>query len=184
MGLQVQHTTIPGVMVLRPDVSVDERGAFQESFNASAFASATGVSAHFVQDNHTHSVRNVLRGLHYQVRQPQGKLVRVVSGEIFDAAVDLRRGSATFGAWVGMVLTAESHDQLWIPEGFAHGYLVLSDTADVIYKTTDYWYPAGERAIAWNDPDLGIAWPPISGEAVMSERDRMAGPFRMAEVFS
>lgn len=183
LQLHVTRTAIPEVMVLTPDVATDERGTFYESFNTVAFSAATGLSPNFVQENHTHSVRNVLRGMHYQVRHPQGKLVRVVSGEIFDVVVDLRRGSPTFGKSAGVVLTAAGREQLWVPEGFAHGYLVLSDTADVIYKTTDHWYPEHERSIAWNDPDLNIAWP-LEGEAVVSARDRAAGPWRTAEVFS
>lgn len=182
MALHMTRTAIPDVVVLRPDVIKDERGEFCESFNQAVFTSITGLERNFVQDNHTHSIHNVLRGLHYQIRRPQGKLVRVVSGKIFDVVVDIRRRSSTFGKWIGIELTALSRDQLWVPEGFAHGYLVLSDSADVLYKTTDYWCPEHDRSIAWNDGDLGINWP-LVGEPVISARDRAAGAFRAAETF-
>lgn len=183
MALHMIRTTIPDVLVLRPDAIKDERGEFYESFNQAAFLAVTGLELGFVQDNHTHSTHNVLRGLHYQIQRPQGKLVRVVSGEIFDAVVDLRRGSSTFGKWVGVELSAVNRDQLWVPAGFAHGYLVLSSSADVLYKTTDYWHPEHERGIAWDDVDLNIRWP-LVGEPIMSARDRAAGSFRAAETFS
>lgn len=183
MALHMMRTAIPDVLLLRPDAIKDERGEFCESFNKATFLSVTGLEWDFVQDNHTHSIHNVLRGLHYQIQRPQGKLVRVISGEIFDVAVDLRRGSMTFGKWMGVALSAINRDQLWIPAGFAHGYLVLSNSADVLYKTTDYWRPECERSIAWDDGDLDIRWP-LMGEPVMSARDRAAGSFRAAETFS
>ena len=178
----ITATTIPDVVILEPKVFGDERGFFLESFNARAFKEATGLERDFVQDNHSKSVRNVLRGLHYQIQQPQGKLVRVVQGEVFDVAVDVRRASPTFGHWVGVHLSAENKKQLWVPEGFAHGFVVLSDTAEFLYKTTDYYNPAFERAILWNDPDLNIQWP-ISGEPQLSGKDSAASRFRNAETF-
>jgi len=150
---------IPDVLVLEPRVFDDERGFFFESFNQAAFEAATGLARRFVQDNHSRSAQGVLRGLHYQVAQPQGKLVRVCAGEIFDVAVDVRRASPTFGQWVGVVLSAENKRQMWIPEGFAHGFLTLSESAEVLYKATDYYAPQHERCIRWDDPALGIAWP-------------------------
>jgi dTDP-4-dehydrorhamnose 3,5-epimerase len=167
-------TAVPGVLVLEPRVFGDERGFFMESWNQRTFAEVTGVTAEFVQDNHARSSRGVLRGLHYQAVQPQGKLLRVVSGEVFDVAVDIRPGSPTFGRWVGERLSAENRRQLWVPAGLAHGYLVLSESAEVLYKTTDYYAPQHERCIAWNDPDLAIAWP-LPGdlkEPVLSAKDR------------
>jgi len=152
-------TDIPGVMILEPKVFGDSRGFFFESFNERVFREITGVDLHFVQDNHSRSGRGVLRGLHYQVEQPQGKLVRCTQGEVFDVAVDIRRDSPSFGKWVGVILSAENKRQLWIPPGLAHGFLVLSESADFLYKTTDYYAPQHERAILWNDPELGIAWP-------------------------
>lgn len=178
----ITPTAIPDVVILEPKVFGDERGFFLESFNARAFEEATGLTRDFVQDNHSKSVRNVLRGLHYQIQQPQGKLVRVVQGEVFDVAVDVRRASPTFGHWVGVHLSAENKKQLWVPEGFAHGFVVLSDTAEFLYKTTDYYNPAFERAILWNDPDLNIQWP-ISGEPQLSGKDSAASRFRDAETF-
>lgn len=178
----ITATTIPDVVILEPKVFGDERGFFLESFNARTFKEATGLERDFVQDNHSKSVRNVLRGLHYQIQQPQGKLVRVVQGEVFDVAVDVRRASPTFGHWVGVHLSAENKKQLWVPEGFAHGFVVLSDTAEFLYKTTDYYNPAFERAILWNDPDLNIQWP-ISGEPQLSGKDSAASRFRDAETF-
>ncbi|MDH2052949.1 dTDP-4-dehydrorhamnose 3,5-epimerase [Achromobacter marplatensis] len=150
---------IPDVLVLEPRVFNDARGFFFESFNQDVFEAATGLSRRFVQDNHSRSAKGVLRGLHYQVTQPQGKLVRVCAGEIFDVAVDVRRTSPTFGRWVGVVLSAENKRQMWIPEGFAHGFLTLSDSADVLYKATDYYAPHYERCIRWDDPAVGITWP-------------------------
>jgi len=156
--MDVIATQHPDVLLLRPRVFGDARGFFLESYNRKTFA-GIGIDAEFVQDNHSRSAQGVLRGLHYQIRQPQGKLVRVVAGEVFDVAVDIRRGSPTFGRWEGVVLSAENRRQLWIPEGFAHGFLVLSAYAEFLYKTTDYWAPEHERCIAWNDPDLAIGWP-------------------------
>jgi dTDP-4-dehydrorhamnose 3,5-epimerase len=167
---------------LEPTVFGDARGFFFESFNQRDFESAVGRTVAFVQDNHSRSAKNVLRGLHYQVRQTQGKLLRVIIGEIYDVAVDLRRSSATFGQWAGVILSAENKRQVWVPEGFAHGFLVLSDFAEVLYKTTDYWAPTHERCIAWNDPTLDIEWPLVD-DPVLSARDRQGTPFNMAEVF-
>lgn len=157
--MKITPTTIPDVLIIEPKVFGDERGFFLESFNQRAFSQATGLDVQFVQDNHSRSARGVLRGLHYQLQQPQGKLVRVVQGEVFDVAVDLRRSSPTFGQWVGETLSADNKRQLWIPQGFAHGFVVLSETAEFLYKTTDYYAPAHERCIAWNDPAIGIVWP-------------------------
>lgn len=180
----MKHTelAISDVVLIEPRVFGDERGFFFESFNQEQFESAIGRSVKFVQDNHSRSVRNVLRGLHYQVRQPQGKLVRVVSGEIFDVAVDIRKGSATFGQWVGEVLSAENKRQLWIPEGFAHGFVVLSESAELLYKSTDYYAPTHERCIAWDDPSLAIEWP-IDGAPTLSEKDTKGQLLSAAEVF-
>jgi dTDP-4-dehydrorhamnose 3,5-epimerase len=177
----VTRTAIPEVLVIEPKVFGDARGFFLESWNAQAFAAA-GIPAAFVQDNHSRSPRGVLRGLHFQIRQPQGKLVRVVAGEVFDVVVDLRRASPTFGRWVGERLSSENKRMLWIPPGFGHGFLVLSETADFLYKTTDYYAPEHERVIAWNDPDLGIAWP-LDGPPTLSGRDAAGARFRDAEVF-
>lgn len=173
---------IPEVLLLEPKVFGDDRGFFYESYNRRGLQQAAGIDADFVQDNHSKSARNVLRGLHYQIRQPQGKLVRVIAGEVFDVAVDVRRRSPTFGRWVGQVLSAENKCQLWIPVGFAHGFVVLSETAEFLYKTTDYWAPEHERAIAWNDPAIGIDWP-FAGEPLLSGKDRAAAPLAAAEVF-
>ena len=163
---------IPDVFLIEPTVFGDERGFFFESFNHAQFEEAIGRKVNFVQDNHSRSAKNVLRGLHYQIQQPQGKLVRVVLGEVFDVAVDIRKSSPTFGKWVGEILSAENKKQLWIPEGFAHGFVVLSESADFLYKTTDYWAPEHERCIIWNDPDLGVDWP-ITSAPVVSEKDRV-----------
>jgi len=176
-------TALPDVLLFEPMVYKDQRGFFFESFNQCEFDAAVGRSVRFVQDNHSRSTRHVLRGLHYQLRQPQGKLVRVAAGEVFDAAVDLRRSSPTFGKFVGTVLSAENRKQLWIPEGFAHGFVVLSETADFLYKTTDYYAPADQRSVLWNDPDIGIDWP-IDGEPILSARDRVGIPLHKAEVFA
>lgn len=157
--MKITPTEIPDVLLIEPRVFGDARGFFFESFNRQGFREATGLDLDFVQDNHSRSSKGVLRGLHYQIEQPQGKLVRVVRGAVFDVAVDIRRGSATFGQWVGTELSEDNHRQLWIPPGFAHGFMVLSDNADFLYKTTDYYAPAHERCIAWNDPDIGINWP-------------------------
>lgn len=179
--MNIVQTAIPEVRVIEPKVFGDPRGFFLESWNARAFATA-GIRAEFVQDNHSRSARNVLRGLHYQIRQPQGKLVRVVAGEIFDVAVDLRRASPTFGRWVGMRLSAETKRMAWVPAGFGHGFLVVSEFAEVLYKTTDYYAPEHERVIAWNDPDLAIDWP-LAGTPVLSARDAAGARLRDAEVF-
>lgn len=168
--MRATPTAIPDVLLIEPKVFGDERGFFYESYNEKAFHEATGLDVRFVQDNHSKSARNVLRGLHYQVLQPQGKLVRVVQGEVFDVAVDIRKGSKTYGKWVGEILSADNKKQLWIPPGLAHGFVVLSETAEFLYKTTDYYAPAHERCIAWNDPDLAIAWP-IDGMPSLSAKD-------------
>jgi dTDP-4-dehydrorhamnose 3,5-epimerase len=180
--MKIIPTEIQDVLIVEPKVFGDDRGFFFESFNLHAFQEMTGMSPIFVQDNHSRSARNVLRGLHYQIRQPQGKLVRVVSGEVFDVAVDLRRSSSTFGKWIGMVLSAKSKRMAWIPTGFAHGFVVLSESADFLYKTTDYYSPQYERTIAWNDPELNISWP-TAAEPVLSAKDRVGQPFRQAEVY-
>lgn len=179
--MRVIPTALPDVLILEPQVFEDARGYFYEAFNQRRFTEATGIEAAFVQDNVSHSGPNVLRGLHYQARQPQGKLVHVLSGSIFDVAVDLRRGSATFGQWVGRQLTATSHQLLWIPGGFAHGFLVFEAPAVVLYKTTGYYMPAEERTIRWDDPDLAIAWP-LQGAPVLSDKDRHGVPFCQAEL--
>lgn len=178
----VTATALPDVLLVEPKVFGDARGFFLESWNAKAFAEA-GIPAAFVQDNHSRSPRGVLRGLHYQIRQPQGKLVRVVAGEVFDVAVDLRRASPTFGRWAGERLSADNKRMLWIPPGFAHGFLVLSESADFIYKTTDYYAPEHERVLAWNDADLGIKWP-LAGTPTLAARDAAGARLRDAEVFA
>lgn len=175
--MRATPTLIPDVLLLEPKVFGDARGFFYESFNARVFEEATGVKTGFVQDNHSKSARGVLRGLHYQVENPQGKLVRVVQGEVFDVAVDIRRGSPTFGKWVGELLSADNKRQLWIPAGLAHGFLVLSDTAEFLYKTTDYYAPAHERCIAWNDPELAIEWPNIGAAPSLSTKDAAGAAF-------
>ena len=172
-------TAIPDALILEPKVFGDDRGFFYESYNQQAFQAATGLDVTFVQDNHSKSARNVLRGLHYQVEQPQGKLVRVVQGEVFDVAVDIRKASKTFGLWVGQILSAENKKQLWVPPGLAHGFVVLSETAEFLYKTTDYYAPAHERCIAWNDPDLAINWQ-MQGEPLLSAKDAAGAAFRDA----
>lgn len=179
--MQIQRTAIPGVIIIEPDVFEDERGFFFESYNARRFTELTGITANFVQDNHTKSAKNVLRGLHYQIRQTQGRLTRVVVGEVFDVAVDIRKSSKMFGRWVGATLSAENKRQLWIPEGFAHGFMVTSDVAEVLYKTTNYWAPEYERCIAWNDPKIGIEWP-LDGEPTLSEKDKQGALLVNAEV--
>jgi dTDP-4-dehydrorhamnose 3,5-epimerase len=173
---------IPEVVLIEPRVFGDDRGWFFESWNEAVFDAAIGYPVRFVQDNHSRSVRGVLRGLHYQIRQPQGKLVRVIEGEVFDVAVDIRRASPTFGRWVGQVLSADNRHQLWIPPGFAHGFVVLSDSAEFLYKTTDYWAAAHERCIRYDDPDLAIDWP-FAAPAVVSAKDAQGVAFRDAEVF-
>ena len=180
--MNIIRCEIPDVLILEPKVFGDDRGFFFESFNERTFAEKTGVSAHFVQDNHSRSARNVLRGLHYQIRQPQGKLVRVTAGEIYDVAVDLRRSSPTFGKWTAAVLSAANRKMCWVPAGFAHGFLVVSDHAEVQYKTTDYWAPQHERCIIWNDRDLAIPWP-VKGEPILSQKDRTGLPLKEAELF-
>lgn len=180
--MQVVQTAIPEVLILEPQVFGDERGFFFESFNQQKFESLTGVKANFVQDNHSKSAVNVLRGLHYQIQQPQGKLVRVVAGEVFDVAVDLRRKSKTFGKWVGVVLSGENKRQLWVPPGFAHGFVVLKEGTEFLYKTTDYYAPQHERCIRWNDPEIGIEWP-LFGEPVLSAKDQLGLSLAEAEVF-
>lgn len=177
---------IPDVWLLEPTVSGDERGFFFESFNHQQFETAIGRQVSFVQDNHSRSGKNVLRGLHYQVNKPQGKLVRVVQGEVFDVAVDLRKSSTTFGHWVGAHLSAENKKQLWIPEGFAHGFLVLSATAEFVYKTTEYYSPSDERSVSWNDTELAINWPvSVGGHAIIvSAKDAGASSLANAEVYA
>lgn len=174
---------IPEVILIEPKVFGDDRGFFFESFNQAKFEAAIGRQVAFVQDNHSRSVKNVLRGLHYQIRQPQGKLVRVVQGEVFDVAVDLRKSSPTFGHWVGEILSAENKLQMWVPEGFAHGFVVLSDTAEFLYKTTDYYSPEHERCIAWDEPSIGIDWP-ISGQPLLSAKDEQGKALAAVEVFA
>ena len=180
--MKVERSAIPDVLLLEPKVFGDPRGFFYESYNRKTFAQATGLDVEFVQDNHSRSSKNVLRGLHYQVRQAQGKLVRVTAGAIWDVVVDLRRRSASFGRWVGTRLDAESCRMLWVPAGFAHGFLVLSEQAEVQYKATDYYAPGHERALLWNDPALAIAWP-LAGVPVMTEKDRHGTPLSGAETF-
>ena len=176
-------TAIPEVLVIEPKVFGDARGFFFESFNQKAFDEAVGKHVDFVQDNHSRSVKGVLRGLHYQIQQPQGKLVRVVRGAVFDVAVDIRKSSPTFGKWVGVELSEDNHRQLWVPAGFAHGFLVLSDTAEFLYKTTDYYAPAHERAIVWNDPQLAIEWPATGVEPKLSGKDAAASLLANAALF-
>ncbi|MEO1766213.1 dTDP-4-dehydrorhamnose 3,5-epimerase [Thiobacter aerophilum] len=180
--MRVVPTHLPDVLVLEPKVFGDERGFFFESYNRRAFAQATGVDCEFVQDNHSRSVRNVLRGLHYQIRQPQGKLVRVVAGEVFDVAVDLRRSSPHFGHWVGVHLSAQNKRMVWIPPGFAHGFLVLSEAAEFLYKTTDYYAPEHERCLRWDDASVGIVWP-LAGKPLLSAKDRQGVSLAQAEVY-
>lgn len=181
--MKVTPMAIPEVLLIEPKVFGDERGFFMESFNQEVFDDAVGRHVEFVQDNHSRSVKGVLRGLHYQIQQPQGKLVRVASGAVFDVAVDLRKSSPTFGKWIGAELTASNHRQLWVPIGFAHGFLVLSETADFLYKTTDYYAPAHERCVMWNDADLGIDWPDVGLAPVLSVKDAVGKPLQTAEVF-
>ena len=180
--MKVTPTAIDEVLILEPKVFGDARGFFYESFNQQAFNEATGLALNFVQDNHSRSAKGVLRGLHYQIRQPQGKLVRVVRGAVFDVAVDIRKPSPTFGKWVGVELSEDNHRQLWVPPGFAHGFLVLSESADFLYKTTDYYAPQHERCIAWNDPDVGIDWP-IETQPSLSGKDQQGVALFQAEVF-
>ena len=179
--MNVIRSEIPDVLLIEPKVFGDARGFFFESWNERAF-DAAGIHARFVQDNHSRSARNVLRGLHYQISRPQGKLMRVVQGAVFDVAVDIRRSSPTFGKWVGFELSAENKRVAWVPEGFAHGFLVLSESADFLYKATDYFAPESERTIAWNDPDLAINWP-LQGAPILSDKDRRGGAFANAETY-
>lgn len=180
--MQVIQTAIPDVLIIEPKVFGDDRGFFYESFNQKSFEKLTGVKANFVQDNHSKSAINVLRGLHYQIQQPQGKLVRVAVGEVFDVAVDLRRQSSTFGQWVGVVLSAENKRQLWVPPGFGHGFVVLKEGTEFLYKTTDYYAPQHERCVRWDDPAIGIEWP-IIGSPVLSAKDKVGADLANAEVF-
>ena len=181
--MKVIETKIPGLLIIEPRVFGDERGFFFESFNEKAFAEATGAATNFVQDNHSKSAKGVLRGLHYQLpTKAQGKLVRVVQGEVFDVAVDIRKDSPTYGQWVGEVLSADNKKQLWIPPGFAHGFLTLSDTAEFLYKTTDYWSPEHERAIVWNDETLDIQWPLSGMQPTLAAKDAAAVAFSEAEI--
>lgn len=182
--MKVTPTALPEVLIIEPKVFGDSRGFFYESFNQVAFNKATGLNVNFVQDNHSRSAKGVLRGLHYQIQQPQGKLVRVVRGAVFDVAVDLRRSSPNFGRWVGVELSDENNKQLWMPVGFAHGFLVTSDSADFLYKTTDYYAPEFERGIAWNDPSIGVLWP-LEGLALqLSNKDRVGASLANAQVFA
>lgn len=178
----VTPTAIPDVLVLRPKVFGDARGFFFESFNSRDFQEVTGLQVDFVQDNHSRSAKKVLRGLHYQIQHPQGKLVRVVQGTVFDVAVDLRKSSPTFGKWVGETLSADNHKQLWVPPGFAHGFLVLSDSAEFLYKTTDYWYPEHERSLLWNDPTVRVEWP-VDFQPQLATKDAAGNLLAHAEVF-
>jgi dTDP-4-dehydrorhamnose 3,5-epimerase len=184
MAIQVTATSLPEVKLIEPKIFGDARGFFLESFNEREFAEHVAPGVRFVQDNHSRSAKGVLRGMHYQILQPQGKLVRVVAGEVFDVAVDIRRSSPRFGKWAGVHLTADNHRQMWIPPGFAHGFLVLSETADFLYKTTDYWYPEHERCLRWDDPLVGIEWPCIGGEPRMAAKDAQANGFAEIEVFA
>lgn len=181
--MNIIKTEIPEVLIIEPKVFGDARGFFFESFNTRTFAAATGLSLTFVQDNHSRSAKNVLRGLHYQIKQPQGKLVRVATGEVFDVAVDLRKNSPTFGKWTGTILSAENKRMLWVPEGFAHGFLVLSESADFLYKTTDYYAPEHERCILWNDSTIAITWP-LTERPILAAKDASGKPLSEAEIFS
>ena len=181
--MNILPTEISDVLIVEPKVFSDARGFFFESFNRQVFAEKTAVTTEFVQDNHSRSAQNILRGLHYQIQQPQGKLVRVVVGEIFDVAVDIRKNSPTFGKWVGCRLSAENYRQLWIPPGFAHGFLAVSEVAEVLYKTTEYYAPQYDRCILWNDPDIGIDWPLNGASPILSAKDQAGKPFKTAEVF-
>lgn len=183
MAIQVTATALPEVKIIEPKVFGDARGFFFESFNAQEFAEHVEPGVEFLQDNHSRSAKGVLRGLHYQIQNAQGKLVRVVEGEVFDVAVDIRKSSPNFGKWVGVVLSVDNHRQLWVPPGFAHGFVVLSESAQFLYKTTDYWYPEHERSILWNDPDIGIEWP-IDCEPLLAAKDAAAKRLADAEVFA
>lgn len=182
MNLNAIPTAIPEVLILEPKVFGDDRGFFFESFNAQTFEATTGLKRTFVQDNHSRSAHNVLRGLHYQIQHPQGKLVRVVSGAVFDVAVDMRRSSPNFGKWVGVELSAQNRRQLWVPEGFAHGFVVTSESAEFLYKTTDYWFPEHERSLLWSDSEIGIAWP-LNGAPILAAKDAAAATLAVADCF-
>lgn len=181
--MNVIPASLPDVLILEPKVFGDLRGFFYESYNTRDFTAQTGINTTFVQDNHSRSARNVLRGLHYQIEQPQAKLVRVTAGEVFDVVVDLRRRSPTFGQWSGNTLSAENKHMLWIPEGFAHGFLVVSEYAEFLYKTNGYWSSAHERTVIWNDPQLNIAWP-LQDAPLLSAKDQQGVPFQAAEVYA
>jgi len=182
--MQTQRLAIPDVICFTPKVFGDDRGFFYESFNQRVFEKALGQPApHFMQDNHSRSAKGVLRGLHYQIQQPQGKLVRVTQGEVFDVAVDIRKSSPTFGKWVGEILSAQNNKQIWVPPGFAHGFLVLSETAEFLYKTSDFWAPLFERCIAWNDPAIGIKWPLHGATPALSDKDARGKILAQAEIF-
>ena len=181
--MRIQTTSISDVLIIEPKVFGDERGFFYESFNERRFAELTGVATRFVQDNHSKSAKNVLRGLHYQIQQPQGKLVRVVAGEVFDVAVDIRKNSPTFRQWVGVTLSADNKRQLWVPPGFAHGFVVTSESAEFLYKTTDYWAPEFERSILWNDPAIDINWP-LNAAPQLSAKDQTGKLLADAELFA
>jgi dTDP-4-dehydrorhamnose 3,5-epimerase len=183
MPYTVTPTSLPEVLILQPKVFGDERGFFFESFNALDFAKCTGLNMPFVQDNHSRSAKGVLRGLHYQIQHPQGKLVRVTQGEVFDVAVDLRRSSPNFGRWEGVVLSGDNKRQLWVPPGFAHGFVVLSESAEFLYKTTDYYAPEFERSLLWSDPSVGIQWP-VGDAPLLAAKDRDAATLDRAEVFA
>jgi len=180
--MNVIPTHIPDVLIIEPRIFGDDRGFFFESYNEKFFAEKTGISPKFVQDNHSLSLKNVLRGLHYQIQEPQGKLVRAVSGEVLDIAVDIRRSSPTFGQWASCLLSAENKRQFWIPEGFAHGFVVLSDSAEFLYKTTNYYAPQYDRVILWNDPDLSVDWQ-LKGEPILSDKDKAGKRFKEADLF-
>ncbi|MBN3533690.1 dTDP-4-dehydrorhamnose 3,5-epimerase [Burkholderia cenocepacia] len=183
MAIQVTTTALPEVKIIEPKVFGDARGYFYESFNAREFSELVAPGVEFVQDNHSRSAKDVLRGLHYQIQHAQGKLVRVVEGEVFDVVVDLRRSSPNFGRWTGVNLSADNYRQLWVPPGFAHGFVVLSESAQFLYKTTDYWFPEHERSIVWNDPDIGIAWP-IDGDPVVAAKDAAGKRLIDADVYA
>ncbi|NER39661.1 MAG: dTDP-4-dehydrorhamnose 3,5-epimerase [Oscillatoria sp. SIO1A7] len=181
--MNIVTTEIPEVLIIEPKVFGDDRGFFFESYNQRVFTEKSGISTQFVQDNHSRSGQYVLRGLHYQIQQPQDKLVRAAIGTVFDVAVDIRKSSPTFGKWVGCLLSAENHRQLWVPVGFAHGFLVLSEVAEILYKTTDYYAPQHERSILWDDPELGIDWPLDGSSPILSAKDKAGKSFSSAEVF-
>lgn len=183
MAIKVTSTALPEVKIIEPKVFGDMRGFFFESFNAREFAEQVDANAVFVQDNHSRSAKGVLRGLHYQIRHAQGKLVRVVQGEVFDVAVDIRQSSPNFGKWVGVRLSAENRRQMWVPSGFAHAFMVISDYADFLYKTTDYWYPEWERSILWSDPVIGVTWP-LNREPILAQKDANAPTLGHAEVYA